>query len=298
MSALLDKVFTAIDKDRLPPVCFLSCADRTIAEKTALVCAARYCGTEALDKLPDFFDLLCPIPIDELRSLLSELTKRSLTGGKRCIRIRNAELLSEQEQNLLLKTLEEPPAKTLFLLCGNYAAMLPTVRSRCAVLRLGEANAAETERMLQSEGASARDAALYARVSQSYEQAYALCTDEAARALREGAYEAYLSILEGMLPYPFIQNQKNKKQVPSQIALYWLSFSRDLLACKFGLPMQNTDLQKRLSVYSARFTSERINCMIEMLTTALLRLQTNASSVATLDWLATQMLEDKNKGDK
>ena len=238
------------------------------------------------------------MPVGELRALLSELTKRSFSEGKRCIHIYDAELLSEQEQNLLLKTLEEPPARTLFLLCGNYAAMLPTVRSRCAVLRLGEASAEALARMLFERGATEKDAALYARISQSYAQALRLCEDPEARAFRSAAFDAYLGLLQGTPPYAFIKAQRGERQAAIQCALYWLSFSRDLLCSKFSLPMQNQDLKNRLSVYAARFTSERINCMIEMLTAALSRLQTNVSPAATLDWLATQMLEDKTKSGK
>lgn len=53
--------------------------------------------------------------------------------------IYEAEMLSELLQNKLLKTLEEPyPETVLFLVTSNRESLLPTVRSRCAVLRLTE----------------------------------------------------------------------------------------------------------------------------------------------------------------
>lgn len=53
--------------------------------------------------------------------------------------IYEAEMLSELLQNKLLKTLEEPyPETVLFLVTNNRESLLPTVRSRCAVLRLTE----------------------------------------------------------------------------------------------------------------------------------------------------------------
>ncbi len=292
MRELVENIFEAIDQDRLPPVCFVNCSDREFAEECALSCAARYCQFEEITKFPDFFDLSCPVSVAELRELLSELAKRSFSEGKRCVRMRNAELLSEQEQNILLKILEEPPQRTLFLLCGNLSAMLPTVRSRCAVLRLGSPSPAQFEDMLLSRGASPQDAKLYSSVSTSFAQAMTLCSEGEARALRLSSFEAYLSLLNASPPYSFIKDIRSQRGAAAQIIAYWLSFTGDLLACKYALPPQNRDLEKRLYVYAARFTSERINCMIEMLTAAFSRLQTNVSPGATLDYLATQMLED------
>lgn len=53
--------------------------------------------------------------------------------------IHDADRMNAEAQNALLKTLEEPPPGTLLLLTtGNPAALLPTTRSRCQVLRLPE----------------------------------------------------------------------------------------------------------------------------------------------------------------
>lgn len=50
--------------------------------------------------------------------------------------IHSAETANETAQNKLLKTLEEPPeTSVIFLLCGNEYSILPTVRSRCRIIR-------------------------------------------------------------------------------------------------------------------------------------------------------------------
>lgn len=60
--------------------------------------------------------------------------------------IYDAEMLSELLQNKLLKTLEEPyPETVLFLVTNNRESLLPTVRSRCAVLRLAGSERSDEE---------------------------------------------------------------------------------------------------------------------------------------------------------
>lgn len=293
MDAPFSHIHAAIDAERLPPVCFVVCADRGLARDAALSFARRYCAREDLEHDPDFFDLACPLPVERLRALLRELAHRSFSEGKRCVRISEAELLSEQEQNLLLKTLEEPPPRTLFLLCGNHAAMLPTVRSRCAALRLGTLSGAQLVPLLEARGAGRQDAQLYAQAAESYAEALALCTDAEARAFREEALQSYMALLHGTPPYARIRERKGDRAAAERLALYWLSFTRDMLASRFSLPLRNADFAKSLGDCAALFTSERINAMIDMLTNALARLKSNASPGASLDWLTTQMLEDR-----
>ena len=56
--------------------------------------------------------------------------------NKKYFIIRGAETANESAQNKLLKTLEEPPeTAVIILLCANEYAMLPTVRSRCRIIR-------------------------------------------------------------------------------------------------------------------------------------------------------------------
>lgn len=295
MNALLQSIDRAIDENRLPPACFIGCGDPDFAEETALHCAARFCATDSLETYPDFFDMQAPVAINELRELLSELAKRCFCEGNRCVLIRSADLLSEQAQNLLLKTLEEPPSNTLFLLCGSYASMLPTVQSRCAMLRLGEATASQIAQMLTRHAVNAEDAARYARYAQSFAQALQLATQEQARSFRNASLDAFVTLLNASPPYSLLKKLCGERKAANELLLYWLSFTRDLLGRRFSLPLQNDDFESRLSVYTARFTSEQINCMIEMLTTALSRLQTNVSPTAVLDSLMTQMLEEIQK---
>lgn len=88
---------------------------------------------------PDFLTLRpngTMIRIDQIRQLLLELSVRPYEGQKRVVAIHYADWMNAQAQNCLLKTLEEPPSGTVFLLlCEQPDRLLETVRSRCALWR-------------------------------------------------------------------------------------------------------------------------------------------------------------------
>ena len=76
------------------------------------------------------------IPIDEVRTLQRRLNTRPTLGSRRAVIIDPADDLEKSAANALLKSLEEPPRGTFFLLVTNrLGRLLPTLRSRCRVLR-------------------------------------------------------------------------------------------------------------------------------------------------------------------
>jgi DNA polymerase-3 subunit delta' len=76
------------------------------------------------------------INIDQVRKLASALTTHPHISSHRVVLIANAETLNRNAANGLLKNLEEPPAKTLFILVSDEISKLPkTVRSRCSLIK-------------------------------------------------------------------------------------------------------------------------------------------------------------------
>lgn len=81
-----------------------------------------------------------------VRDLISELTLLPVEGGARVAIIEGADRMNEDAQSALLKTLEEPPAGVVIVLCADQEdRLLPTVRSRCARIRLGLVGARDIE---------------------------------------------------------------------------------------------------------------------------------------------------------
>lgn len=75
------------------------------------------------------------ISIEETRSAIESLSIGSHRGGNRVILIYPLETLRSDSANTLLKSLEEPPANTVFILLADRVDLvLPTIRSRCRLL--------------------------------------------------------------------------------------------------------------------------------------------------------------------
>ena len=75
------------------------------------------------------------ISIEEIRSAIDNLSIGSHRGGNRVIFIYPLEMLRPDAANTLLKSLEEPPANTIFILLADRVdRVLPTIRSRCRLL--------------------------------------------------------------------------------------------------------------------------------------------------------------------
>lgn len=81
------------------------------------------------------------IGVDEVRQVSEFLTKTSQLSGNQVVVLHNAEKMTENASNALLKTLEEPTAKSYLLLsCQNKSQLLPTILSRCQFLTLPQKN--------------------------------------------------------------------------------------------------------------------------------------------------------------
>jgi DNA polymerase-3 subunit delta' len=102
-----------------------------------------------------------------VRDLIGELALMPVEGGARVAIIERASRMNDDAQAALLKSLEEPPAGVTIVLCADAEEpLLPTIRSRCARLRLGPVAVREIEAILADAGvAEAPLAARLARIS-------------------------------------------------------------------------------------------------------------------------------------
>jgi DNA polymerase III delta' subunit len=88
-------------------------------------------------------------PYRGVRDLIADLALLPLEGGARVAIVESAHRMNEDAQAALLKTLEEPPSGVTIVLCADdEARLLPTVRSRCARIRLGPVGPRDIEAIL------------------------------------------------------------------------------------------------------------------------------------------------------
>lgn len=93
------------------------------------------------------------IKIDQVRALQDRLSLHALETGRRVVLIREADTMTIQAQNALLKSLEEPDRNTSFMLtASNEGAVLPTILSRCRLVRMSPWPAGHVESILLTQG--------------------------------------------------------------------------------------------------------------------------------------------------
>lgn len=123
--------------------------------------------------------------VERTRELIARITVMPVRSDWNVIVIEDADRLNEHADNTLLKSLEEPPPRGVWVLCAPSADdVLPTIRSRCRVVRLRTPAAEDVaDYLVHTEGADPAVAAFAARAAQGHiGRARALATDELARA--------------------------------------------------------------------------------------------------------------------
>ncbi|HWT09620.1 MAG TPA: DNA polymerase III subunit delta' [Roseomonas sp.] len=136
--------------------------------------------------------------VEDARDAVRFLTQTAAEGGWRVVVMDEAERADQAAvQNTLLKTLEEPPPKTVLLLvCAAPQKLLPTIRSRCRRLDLNPLSGAEMEALLARllpDGSAAERARLATLSAGSPGRAMALM--EAGGLALQDAVEASLAAL-------------------------------------------------------------------------------------------------------
>lgn len=137
------------------------------------------------------------ISIEEVRQLVATSQFSPSVGRYRVMVIEDADRMSERTSNVLLKALEEPPPRTVWILCApSEADLIPTIRSRVRTVRLRVPDVEQVAALLERrDGVDADTALRAAREAQSHiGMAHRLATNSQARERRERTLEVALSI--------------------------------------------------------------------------------------------------------
>lgn len=137
------------------------------------------------------------IPIEDVRRLIPAAYYAPAEGRYRVLVVEDADRMNEHASNVLLKALEEPPERTIWILCApSEADLLPTIRSRARSLRLVTPGVADIARLLsERDGIEAGAAERAARLAQNHiGMARRLATDADAMARRDRTIEVALGI--------------------------------------------------------------------------------------------------------
>ena len=168
-----------------------------VAFAQALICPTNGCGTcsdcnsARTSGHPDVEIIRTEglsIKVEEVRELLTRVAWAPSMGGWRVVMMEDADRLTESAANALLKAIEEPGTRTVWLLCApTLHDVLPTIRSRCRHLQLRTPSLeAVTKVLINRDNIAPGMADFAARVSQGHiGRAKYLATNESVRSNRK-----------------------------------------------------------------------------------------------------------------
>ncbi|WP_435614273.1 DNA polymerase III subunit delta' [Streptomyces coelicoflavus] len=137
------------------------------------------------------------ILVADMRDTVRKSYTSPANGRWQIILVEDAERLNERSANVVLKAVEEPAPRTVWLLCApSVEDVLPTIRSRCRHLNLRTPSVgAVADMLVRREGIEPDVAAAAARATQGHiDRARRLATDQAARARREAVLKLPLRV--------------------------------------------------------------------------------------------------------
>lgn len=192
------------------------------------------------------------IRIEQVRELVAEVMAPPFEARARAFVLDDAHLLTEQAANALLKSLEEPPATShLLLVTASPQTLLPTIRSRCQVLRLSALPASLLEEHLrEAVGLGAEEAHLRASLAGGSLGAALAFEPDAYRGLRD----ELLDLLEALPRHGPIERMQAAERLADRddvgLAFTALrSLLRDTAAARANMPPErllNRDVGERL----------------------------------------------------
>jgi len=236
------------------------------------------------------------ISIDQVREMQHSANLPPYEGRYKVFIIDGAELLSIEAANCLLKTLEEPAEKVIFMLLAVNDNLLPaTVNSRCQRLELKPLPAAAVEEnLLAMPGMEPDRAKLLSRLSHGcVGWAKAAAEDDFIVEEHDEKIEKISEVINAGIDTRFeyaaqlaAQFSQNRQTVYDELN-QWVDWWHDILLVKVGVTDSVTgiNMMAQLKDLSAKYDIRQIRIFISRIQEALIQLNCNASPRLVLDVL-------------
>lgn len=212
------------------------------------------------------------IKVDHVRDIQRALNLSPYDARYRIGLVLNFENANPNAANALLKTLEEPPSKVILLLTAESAeALLPTIVSRCEILRLRPLPLRNIQRgLIEKFGIEDNQAKLLAHISGG-RPGYAIRLNENPELLE--TRQQTLDSLDQLLHAPLVDRfafaqeiSSNREELVSAL-MSWSSLFRDVLLVSSGstAPLTNIDVQDRIQTYAENFEPAKLHRLLNQI---------------------------------
>ncbi|MBU1131716.1 DNA polymerase III subunit delta' [Patescibacteria group bacterium] len=231
------------------------------------------------------------ITVAQIRATQEKINKRSFLNSYKIVIIPEAERMNKEACNSLLKTLEEPSARTvLILIASTKETLLPTILSRCQLFKFMPLTRDEIYDYLLAQGASRTQAKEMASAAQGRPTvAMKFLADAEKWSQYKSDNSVFLEILSASVVerFKYIDDFVQKKTNEEILAVLdqWMSVARDiLLAQTYNNEMiSNIYLDELLKKNSIRFSSDKLADLISRMEQTKKYLRQNINSKFALE---------------
>ena len=241
------------------------------------------------------------IGVDEIRRMRADLQIKPYSNARKIYIIPDAEKLTLQAQNALLKTLEEPPEYAVIILIANgVVSFLPTILSRCVVLQTRAVGEEQIARFLQREKGIPEDQALIlARFAGGNPgQALLLTQDQEFLQMRDQTVEllAHMDSADAVRISEFASDIDPSRR--GDVLAFVLMWFRDVLLYFSTQNSENLIFQEDIQYIigaAGMLGYERIGRILEEIDTASRRLQSNVSADSVFEIMFLKIRQQYRK---
>ncbi|GAB6099722.1 DNA polymerase III subunit delta' C-terminal domain-containing protein [Halanaerocella petrolearia] len=211
------------------------------------------------------------IKIDQMRAFQQEILYKPYESKKKIYVIHQAEKMTSEAANSLLKTLEEPPKHgIIILLTNNIDQLLPTVISRCQLVRFNRISSQLIREKLgfDYELTEEREQLITSLAAGRLKKAINLVEDEEQLEQRNEIMELIVSFsdLDQLQIFSIVKELLSYKESIDQVLNFILSWYRDLLLFKLKKKDKviNIDYLQQLKSVTAEIDLEDIESIIQL----------------------------------
>src|SRR5215212_10849695 len=222
--------------------------------------------------------------VDQIREARRTLTFKPYQAKYRVSLFLRFQETNDNAANALLKILEEAPSyAVLILTADNPEQLLPTIVSRCEVLRLRPLKIEEVQRALESRGLETGKAKLIAHISGGrFGYALGLLANESLLERREERLNDLQSLITASRVEKFAYAEKLSKDKESmrQAILIWLSYWRDVMlrSAQARIPLVNVDRNVEIEDLAGRLDLSGARRVVSGLESVLEKMERNVNA--------------------
>jgi DNA polymerase-3 subunit delta' len=224
------------------------------------------------------------LKVDQIREARRTLTLKPYQSKYRVSIFLRFQEANDSASNALLKTLEEAPSyAVLILTADNPEQLLPTIVSRCEVLRLRPLSIEEVHRGLESRGIETGRAKLIAHISGGrYGYALRLIENDDLLEKREERLNDLLTLLPAsrVEKFKYADQLSKDKDSMRQTILFWLSYWRDVMlrTAQADTPLVNVDRNMEIEDLASRMDLSSARLVVSGLENTLEKMDKNVNS--------------------